>query len=274
MSFGDKLRKSTNLAEPVASTTDYFCITEALFDNDSAKEIALNVTKSGSTEDIFIYRFRPDSTITISINWESFRDLKLTRYQKTEFRNHLERATNKIRSLHLGIQFHLVPEKELGQFQRGVIDVRYGGDGRLPHSAKIGWAKSEFPEPRKDRYTLEVFSTTFDPGYCDFIYNIMLHELAHFMIMRHHPWVQNTDWKNETLRLLYPKPDSNTKSIMGDWNELKDLEFSETDISECRDFYNSKAGLYWTQNLETSYTCRVWLMDVEVHEGIIEKTYS
>lgn len=261
----------------MASPTGYFCITEASSNNDSesAKEIALNITQPGGTNDIYIYRFAPGSSITVSINWESFGALCLSNDQKTNFRDHLERAIDKVRRARLGIDFSLVPDEQPDPHLRGVIDVQYAGEGRLPHSATIGWARAEFPRPGlPQRYTFGVYSTTFESGFRDCTYNIILHEIGHFMNMRHHPGVQRTDWKNEGHRLLFPPGDSITKSIMGDWNNLQDLELSETDISHCRQFYSLRAGLYPYPDSETGCINQVRLEDVPVPNGLISRMYN
>ncbi|KAJ4390917.1 hypothetical protein N0V93_004516 [Gnomoniopsis smithogilvyi] len=203
------------------------CATEYESRLQDTRQIALHVSS-----DQCIYRFKPGSTITVSIDEESFSQHSVKALQHLQCGLALTLST--LNFLDLGVQFRYIKTEE-GK-SRGFVQVRYGG-------VRAGiWAETDFPDSadRKPHYSLNIYSATFEPDYISVTTNILQHEFAHLLSMRHHPAVPR--YSGEGDQVLFPAGDNDTHSIMGTWTHPGDLFFRPRDAKYLKEFFNTKEG--------------------------------
>lgn len=148
-----------------------------------------------------------------------------------------------INNFNIGIDFRYITTES--SRQRGVVELRYGGNRTsiLPdNTISRVWADTEFPNPIQpsQQYAMNIYSATFDPNYCHVIINILCHEFAHLLSMRHHPAVPA--YSEERDRVVFPEWDDGTASIMGSFSHPGQLFFSDLDIEHLQKFFQMRAG--------------------------------
>ncbi|CAN8095394.1 unnamed protein product [Discula destructiva] len=205
------------------------CATQELDDHQQAGEIGLHPTHNS------IYRFAPGSNITVSIDWASFKDLRLTDDQRHSLLCGLQSVLATINTWNLGdLKFRYV-----APLQEGVVQLRYGGNATRTlrdGSTVTTWASTQFPHPWKQRYTVYVYAATFDPQFFTVLVNILSHEFAHLLGMRHYPVPPG-----EVLDMVeYGTMDK--KSIMGVFCHPGDLYFRPLDVYWLQELYATPEG--------------------------------
>lgn len=200
----------------------------------ATRQIALN-----TSHDEWIYRFRPGSFITISVDENSFGQHTVNK--GLHLRQGLELTLSTLNHLNIGITFYCIPAEVK---QRRFVEVRYGGDATSvwpDGSTSTIWADTQVPQPdRRHQYTINIYSATLEPEYFPVTTNILQHEVAHLLSMRHHPAVPA--YRREAGQVLFPAGDNETESIMGAFAHPGDLFFRSRDIKYLKNFFKMKAG--------------------------------
>lgn len=183
-----------------------------------------------------IYRFAPGRTITVSIDIASFRNGGINGSMLQSLQYGLESALAEINRLQLGLQFNYI-----GNRQRGLVELRYGNDKALQYNGQnyTCWAETTFPGPNVAQYTVLIYAPTFLPQYNLSIPNILAHEFAHLLSMRHwNAGEKESAWPS----VQYPPGDIDPKSIMGRFDHPGQLRFHDKDIVWLRRLYTLAAG--------------------------------
>lgn len=220
---------------PSAPLLKCACATEEEAWKQNARNISLHVTHST------IYRFPPGSDIPVGIKWSTFKHL--TSDQKHLVRCGLESTLATLNALQLGIRFHHVgaaKDDVKDDGQRGLVQLQYGGDKTvyLPDGRAIPtWASTVFPDPTQERYPVYIYAAAFEADYIPAFSNVLCHEIAHLLCMRHCP----PHW-NEPPSVQYPAGDFDTQSIMGRFDHPGDLFFHPKDVKWLQRLYEKKAG--------------------------------
>lgn len=168
-----------------------------------------------------IYRFAPGSNVQVSIDCDSFK--RFTDAQRKFLRRGLQLTLFTINEFNLVITFQYVEHK------RGLVELEYKGHN---HST---WAISEFPVPGRDKYTIGIYSKTFNACYGPAIVSILSHEVDHILGMRHHH-----PHPGEPVSVWHGGNDA--KSIMGVFVHPADLYFRGKDVAWLRKFYSEPEG--------------------------------
>lgn len=209
------------------------CATECGFEEQVAQEITLHVTGEGPG---WICRLKalPGSTITVSIDWESFRPYMRDRGDEARLKHSLQQTLDVINKFDLrGLRFQYIQGPA-----RGIITLEYGGN-RTCAAGHVTWASAEFPRPGALRYTVKVYSASFHPRYRDSLVNILSHEFAHLMGMRHS---DAQLLEKHTPSVQYPPGDPDHNSIMGRFTHPGQLFFHKDDITWLQKLYAQKEG--------------------------------
>lgn len=117
----------------------------------------------------------------------------------------------------------------------GIVALKLGEDERDLWDGGVIWARAEFPRPRASRYKVRVYKAAFEPKWRNSLRNILMHEFAHLLGMRH--W--DAGWREVHLPSIeYPigeEPDP--RSIMGSFRHPGELFFHERDVEWLKNLY-------------------------------------
>ena len=181
-------------------------------------------------------RYKADFPIPWTLNEKSFLDHGHDMNDIMYVKECLQTALAAVNSMDIGITFTYV---SLDENKRAIFTLSY----QYCHLDEFftcqftTFAQAFLPgQQMTDAYLYEL---AFAPAYLHSITNILCHEIAHTLGMRH--W--NAAWMEAHEKSVqFPSNSDNSRSVMGRWNDPAEIHFWEEDKIYLKMFYSKNEG--------------------------------
>lgn len=179
-----------------------------------------------------IYRWEYGSTVTYTIDDNSFPNQEDAKYALDclsitlkEWQNH-----------QFGLKFKYLAPGSTAAF---TLVYRADIEDAPPRKPNNVLARAFFPSAPPDKRMLFVYQLSFTDQYRDYLQNVLRHESAHIIGLRH--W--DAEWKERGMKsVCFPANADNERSVMGPFDHLRDIRIHHEDVDSLKKLYALEAG--------------------------------